>query len=84
MPREVPNPNPHVETRFSIKWQRTYTLKAFRNGTYEVWLGDKLVERIADPTFNIGIAGRKFPSNALQQQAIEGARVWIETSAAPE
>lgn len=84
MAREAPTPNPLIETRFSVRWQRTYTLKAFKNGTCEVWLGDKLVHKMADPAFGIGIAGKRWPSNKLQAEAMDSARIWIESTVAPD
>jgi hypothetical protein len=72
MPRAKANPEPAVAEHASGTG-RTYRIEAFRNGSYAIYFGDKLVAG-GPAEVNRGFGSPKWPSNRLQEEAIERAK----------
>jgi hypothetical protein len=75
MPRRAANPDPAIETRAHPKSGRVYEIRAYRSGTYEIWLDGKVVRVIGYARIDI----HPYPSNRKQDEALRAARVYVDT-----
>lgn len=81
MPRAKANPDPHVESYTPTRGSgagREFTIKAWRTGTFEVFLGGQLLDRVANDLHQSRIGKYKWPSNWLQEDALARAKAWLE------
>jgi hypothetical protein len=75
MPRAKANPDPAVvEVVFEDEPKPgTYVISAYRDGSYFVNLGEKVIAS-APSQLHAGFGAPHFPSNSLQEQALKAAK----------
>lgn len=76
MPRAKANPDPAVE-EYTTRAGHALRIEAFRSGAFNIWFGEKLVA-IGPTHINAYANAPRFPSNRLQAEALEYAKVRAE------